>query len=239
MKKGKSSGKQLPFKYPSVPATQSGAYKYNEPPVSVEVDRVPGSRFSLRGSDSRADLRLRIEQLLLTRDTGSDEAWGKLGDEGQSLMVELLDDEAIRSQDAIFHRLIAALGRLAVKRSVAPLSAILLDETSTNLTRAYAANALGRTGEVTAIDALVSALRVKDDMVRRQIALAFGRIDRETVIPHLMKLQRDKSIAVSEVASAALRRWEQKLGERLEVRDLPKATKKARSGKKVTPLPER
>ena len=46
MKKGKSSGEQLPVKYPSVPATQAGAYKYNEPRVAVKADRVPGLRFS-------------------------------------------------------------------------------------------------------------------------------------------------------------------------------------------------
>ncbi len=79
MKKGKSSGEQLPVKYPSVPATQAGAYKYNEPPVAVKADRVPGSRFSFRDRDSRADMRLRIEQLLLTRDTGSEDAWEKPG----------------------------------------------------------------------------------------------------------------------------------------------------------------
>jgi hypothetical protein len=238
MKKGSSSGNQLPVNYPSVPSTKSGAYRYNEPAVPVKADRVPGSKFTLQDRESRADLRLRIEQLLLTRDTGSDGAWGKLGEEGRSLMVELLNDEAIRSQEAIFHRLIAALGILAVKQSVAPLSAILIDESSTNLTRAYAANALGRTGDGTAIDALVSALTVKDDMVRRQIAIAFSRIDREAVIPHLMKLQRDKSIAVSEVAEAALRRWEQRLGERFDIK-AAKASKKARNAKNVTPLPQR
>ena len=238
MKKRSSSTNQLPVNYPSVPSTKSGAYRYNEPAVTAKADRVPGSKFSLRDHESRADLRLRIEQLLLTRDTRSDGAWGKLGEEGRSLMIELLDDEAIRSQEAIFHRLIAALGILAVKGSVAPLSAILNDESSTNLTRAYAANALGRIGEGTAIDALVSALTLKDEMVRRQIAIAFSRIDRETVIPHLIKLQRDKVIAVSEVAEAALRRWEQKLGVRFDIKGA-KASKRARSARNVTPLPQR
>ena len=153
-------------------------------------------------------------------------------------MVELLDDEAIRSQEAVFHRLISALGNLAVKNSVAPLSAILLDKSASNLTRAYAANALGRTGEAALIDALVGSMTAKDDMVRRQIAIAFGRIDRESVIPHLIRLQRDPSSAVTEVASAALRRWEQRLEVRFEP-NAPKLSGKARTKKNVVPLPER
>jgi HEAT repeats len=250
MKKRSMSGKQLPVKYPSVRAADSGDYTYNEPPVSVRADRVPSLRFKLRDTDSKADLRLRIELLLMTRDSGSEDAWQRVGEEGRSLMVELLDDEVIRSQDAVFHRLICALGNLAVKQSVAPLSVILLDKATTSLTKAYAANALGRTGEATAIDALVTSMTAKgvDDMVLRQIAIAFSRIDRETVIPHLMKLQRDPSISVSEVATAALRRWEQRLGERFDAKGPKgaKASKKkidtgrtVRSRNTGTPLPER
>jgi HEAT repeat protein len=91
----------------------------------------------------------------------------------------MLDDEAIRSREAIFHRLISVLGELSVKRSVAPLAAILTDRSVGNLTKAYAANALGRIGEAAGVEALVASLNVKDEMVRRQVAMALGRIDRE------------------------------------------------------------
>lgn len=39
-------------------------------------------------------------------------------------------------------------------------------------------------------------------------SLALGRINNEAVIPHLLKLSDDKSIAVAEVAAEALGRWE-------------------------------
>jgi HEAT repeat protein len=52
-------------------------------------------------------------------------------------------------------------------------------------------------------------------MVRRQVAMALSRIDDESVLPHLLRLRTDPSVAVSEVADGALRRWEERLGTQL------------------------
>ena len=142
-----------------------------------------------------------------------------------------------QSREAVLHRLISVLGQLSVKHSVAPLSTMLIDRSTNNLTKAYAANALGRIGEPAAIDALAASLSAKDDMVRRQVAMALGRIDRDAVVPHLMKLRRDKSIAVAEVATEAMRRWEERLGQRLGTK-LEVPAVKARK-KKIMPAAER
>ena len=235
MPKRPRPSKRLPVKYPSVPDYESGPTRYNEPTTPVAADRVPGSTFEF--DLSIADLRIQIEQLLLRRCSISKESWASLGDAARALLVEMLDDEAIRSREAILHRLISVLGELSVKRSVAPLAAILTDRSVGNLTKAYAANALGRIGEGAGVEALAASLNVKDEMVRRQVAMALGRIDREVVVPHLIRLQGDKSIAVAEVATRALRDWEQKLGQRLGLKGKRPAEKRRK--KKLMPAEER
>jgi hypothetical protein len=84
------------------------------------------------------------------------------------------------------------VGRLSIKRGIAPLSTILSD-TSEAVTRAYAANALGRIREGAAIEALVTSAKV-----RRYDPEAGGHrsrpVDRETVVPHLLMLREDKSL---------------------------------------------
>lgn len=152
----------------------------------------------------------------------------------------MLDDEAVRSHEAIFHRVIGVVGQLSVKRGIASLSAILADASARSVTRAYAANALGRIGEAAAIEALVTSVNVKDDMIRRQVAIALGRIDREAVVPHLLRLREDRSVAVAEVAVEAVGRWEKKWGLRLEAkRSAAKSGGRTKSAKKKSPAEER
>ncbi len=98
---------------------------------------------------------------------------------------------------------------------MAPLAGILTDESESSLTKAYAANALGRIGEPAALAALAASVNTNDEMVRRQVAIALGRIDREEAIPDLIRLQDDKSPEVAEVASQALAGWEKKLNRKL------------------------
>jgi hypothetical protein len=236
MPKRRPGKKRLPIKYPSVPDRDSGPTRYNEPAVPTAEDRVPAIDLEYMGS--KADLRLQIERLLLRKETHAAEAWARLGEDARTLLVEMLDDEAIRSREAVLHRLISVLGQLSIKSSVAPLSTLLTARSTNDLTKAYAANALGRIGEPAAVDALAASLNEKDDMVRRQVAMALGRVDRDAVVPHLMKLQTDESIAVAEVAAAALRRWEDKLGQRLGTKKLEKKTGKPRKRKSM-PAPER
>ncbi len=222
------SKRRQPGKYPSIADNESKPGSYNEPASSTKVDVIPSTTFRLSPRESKADLRLRIEQLLMRRCSLGADDWAALGDPGRAILVELIDDPAIRSHETVFHRLIAVIGELAVKGSVAPLAALLNAGSETNLTKAYAATALGHIGESSAIDALASALTAKDDMVRRQVAKALGRLDSVAVIPHLRRLQSDKSIAVSEVAAEALGRWEKKLGQHIGATKKPAKPKALR-----------
>ncbi len=228
---------RVPAKYPSVPDSESKPGNYNEPAPPAAADSIPSPHFNLLPTESKADLRIRIEQLLLRRDSIGADDWVALGDPGRAFLVELLDDQAMRSHEALFHRLIAVLGQLSVKRSVAPLAALLAASSETGLTKAYAATALGHIGGPSALEALAGALTAKDDMVRRQVAKALGNMDRVAVIPHLRKLQQDKSVAVSEVAAEALARWEKKLNQRVGA--TKKAPTRKASRKKVMPAVER
>ena len=218
-----SKKKKLPAKLPSVPDSESGPTKYNEVDLPVAVDRVPAAEFRI--GDTRADLRLRIEQLLQSKEAVPESRWTELSSDTPSLLVEMLNDEAVLSRDAIFHRLISVLGQLKVKRAIGRLSVILSDKKTKPVTRAYVANALGRIGDWAGIDALINSANEKDDMVRRQVAIALGRIDNESVVPHLLKLSDDKSVAVAEVAAEALGRWESKEKPGREVTNLRDKTK--------------
>ena len=120
-----------------------------------------------------------------------------------------------------------------------PLSGLLADVSARPVTRAAAANALCRIGEAAAIEALVTSVKVKDDMIWRQVAIALGRIDRETVVPHLQRLCVDESLAVAEVAADAVKRWEGKLGRQVAAKTSKKSARKARLAKKKLPAAER
>lgn len=239
MTKRASKKKMIPVKYPSVPDSESGPTRYNEPDLPSAADKMPPDRFQL--SDTRADLRLQIEQLLQRKEAAPDEAWADLGPDARSLLVEMLDDETVRSHEATLNRVIAVLGQLSVKRGITPLSAILADESAGPVQRAYAANALGRIREPAAIEALITSAKVKNDMIRRQVAIALGRIDHEAVIPHLLRLREDKSIAVAEVAAEAVGHWEEKVGQRLGAkRRLARSRERTESPKrKKSPAEER
>jgi HEAT repeat protein len=232
----RSTPPKLPVKLPSVRDSDSEPTNYDEPDLPRPADRVPRGRFELQAPRSRAELRMRVEQLLLRKEASSAEAWAELGEEARALLVTLLDDEAIRSHDALRHRVIAVLGELGVQRSVPQLAQILADRGERPVTKAYVAGSLGRIGGPAATGALAPAVSDKDDMVRRQAAIALGRIDRPDVIPHLIVLQGDASPAVSEVAADTLRAWEKKLDKRLVPRRRTPTAKKR--GKKSTPAPE-
>ena len=225
-----------PGGFPSVPDDEATPGRHDEPPVDVSPDRVPDTGFEI-GSDSRADLRLRVENLLLRREAASPEAWAALGEDAQSLLVEMLQDPSLRSQPALRHRVIAILGDLGVRWSVTSLGGILQDRSEDAVTRAHAANSLGRIGDRSAIEALAMTVSVRDDMLRRQVAMALGRIDDDAVVAHLLKLSADSSVAVAEVASGALRTWEDRLGTRLGPR--PADTTQAAPEGSMPPAPEK
>ena len=203
MKSRTTRPQTLPARLPSVPDHASGPTRYNEPDLALARDRMPGTRF--RPGKTTADLRLQVEQLLLRKEAAPEEAWQALGPEVRTLLVDLLDDPVVQAQTAVQQRLIAVLGQLAIKRGVAPLCDLLSNGSQRAITRTYAANALGRIGEASAVPALAAVAGVKDAMVRRQVAIALGRIGHASAAPHLLMLCRDASVAVSEVAVRAAR----------------------------------
>ena len=212
MVKRASRTQRLPMKYRAVPDIESGPTRYNEPALPPALDRIPSDKFQL--GNTRADLRLRIERLLQRKEAVSNDAWFELGAGAPSLLVEMLNDEAVRCDEAILHRVISVVGQLSIQSGILPLSEILTDGSARPVTRAYAANALGRIGDAAAMEGLIAAAKVKDDMIRRQVAIALGRIDHPSVVQHLLRLQEDNSVAVAEVVAEPLRRWEEKLGRR-------------------------
>lgn len=205
----------------SVPASEAEPGVHDEPELDTPTDQLPQVPSDPTPGGSPAELRLRIERLLQRRESASPEAWAELGEDARALLMELLQDWSIKANTAVHHRLIATLGNLQVKRSVAALGTILQDGEETDLTRAFAANALGRIGERAAVEALERSLqptgtrRPANEMVRRQTAMALGRIDDDAVVPSLLQLREDPSPAVSDVAQAAVERWEQRLDTRL------------------------
>jgi HEAT repeat protein len=227
-----------PGSRPSVPDAQSPDPRYDEPEIEVPPDRMPTTDYEPGGDDSPAALRIRVENLLLRREGTSVESWAELGEPAQALLVEMLHDWSVRSQDTLFHRVIAVLGDLQVASSVPALGGLLQDDREAPVTRAYAAGSLGRIGDRAAVDALLPALPVEDDMVRRQVAMALGRIDDDAVLPHLLQLRADPSLPVSEVADSAVRRWEERLGSRLGPDGPPTAPPASGATGPVEPAPE-
>jgi HEAT repeat protein len=227
-----------PGRGPSEPAAQGPAPRYNEPDIEVSPDRMPTSDYEPGRDDSRAALRMRVENLLQSRERASDESWADLGEPAQAVLVEMLQDWSVRSHDALFHRVIAVLGDLRVAAGVPALGGLLQDDREPPVTRAYAASSLGRIGGRGAVDALLPALPVADDMVRRQVAMALGRIDDDAVLPHLLHLRADPSVAVSEVADGALRRWEERRGSRIRPPRPPSGPPTSEATGPVEPAPE-
>ncbi|MFM9842502.1 MAG: HEAT repeat domain-containing protein [Dongiaceae bacterium] len=237
IKKSKRRYARQPVKYPSVPDKNSEPTRYNEPAQRVKADRMPAGKIKLSPRRSKADLRLRVEELLLRKEGAPEKAWAALGEGARDILVDMLQDEAIHSRDAMLHRLIAVVGQLSIGRGVAPLSGMLQSRSASNLTKAYAANSLGRIGSANAIEALAASVTAKDAMVRRQVAMALGRIGHADALSHLVRLQADSSAAVSEVAVEALRHWEKELGTRFTA--TRRKTQRTKRRRKIMPAADR
>lgn len=218
---------------PSVPDIDSKPGLYDEPDVARKEDIMPDGGFKLvQDVSSKAELRLRVEELLMRREAPPTEAWAELGDGAREILVRLLDDVAITRREAMKQRVIATLGQLGVVRAVPQLGELLLRSSEDAVTRTYAASALGRIGDARAIPFLGQAVAEKNDMVRRQVALALGRARHPNAIPHLLKLLNDTSKHISGVAATELRAYEKELNVKLGVKLKPpkegeKQTKRA------------
>jgi HEAT repeat protein len=199
------------------------------------MPRGPGRRLP-RGS--RAELRLRIEELLRRKEAAPEGAWADLGEGATDLLVELVNDDAMRSNPALRNRAIATVGVLQLEQGVGHLARVANDREEANTARAFAVNALGRIGTAAAAEAIAPLISTDDDMIRRQVAMALGRVQDPVALPYLIALRSDKSPAVSEVADQALGERESRV--RSAVGPVERAqAPRARRGGKRRPMAER
>ncbi|MDQ1557437.1 MAG: hypothetical protein QOD32_497 [Pyrinomonadaceae bacterium] len=223
----KQTQKRSASDVPSIPDFESKPDQYNEPDVPRKEDQMPDGGFKRAQGTSRAELRLRVEELLARREAPPTEAWLELGDGAREILTQLLGDVSITKREAMKQRTIATLGQLRIVRAVPQLGELLLRSSEDTVTRAYAASALGRIGDELAIPFLGQAVALKDEMVRRQVTLALGRTRHPRAVPHLLKLLDDSSEHISSAAATELRSYEQELGIKLGVKlKTPKASKK-------------
>jgi HEAT repeat protein len=232
MKKESRKRKATP---PSVPDSESPPGKYDEEERPRAPDQAPPGKLQFRDPASLAELRLQVEELLQRREAPPPEAWDSLGDNARALLIQMLDDVAVSQKPALRQRVIATLGQLGVGRAVGPLGEILLSRSEDAITRAQAANALGRLQDPQAISPLARGVRDPEIVVRRQIALALGRVNHPDAIAHLEHLAADKSSVVAEAASRGLQSCEQALGIDLKIKKL----RAARPEKKREPVAEK
>jgi HEAT repeat protein len=197
---------------PSVPDADAEPGVHDEPAIERQADAVPTREFRGDDSASLADLRLRVETLLRRREPPEADAWTSLGPAAITLLLRMIDESAFAGDEAARDRVLATLGQLRVSAAVSRLGQILLDRRERMATRALAANALGRIGDGAAIRDLAQAAKDRDDTIRRQVALAFGRIGTIDAIPHLQALSHDPAGIVVDGAQTALQQCEQQLG---------------------------
>jgi HEAT repeat protein len=173
------------------------------------------------GARSLAQIRMNVEELLRRREAPSPEAWRELGPEAEDVLVQLVDDPAIARQEALRQRVIATLGQLGVAATTPRLGAILRDRSEPPLTRAYAASALGTMGDPQCISELARAVLDRDEIVRRRVAVALGRIHHTDAVPHLLRLAKDRSPEIAEIAMTELKAFEKELGTKFDVKARP------------------
>jgi hypothetical protein len=207
-----------PAVYPSVPDIETEPGHYDEPEISREPDRIPLGNFTLGQSGSAAELRLRVESFLRRKEAPNVEVWEELGDNARTMLLQLIDDVAITNNQGLRQRVIATLGQLGMKRAIPRLGEILLSPSEDPIVRAAAANALGRIPDTEVNSFLGRAVSDRDAVVRRQIALALGRVSGPRIIGHLKALANDSSPAVASVAIEQLRAYERELGTKLNIK---------------------
>ncbi len=188
---------------PSSPDRDSEPGVYDEPDPPVGRDAYPDGTHVVGSSGSPADIRLQVERLLARRDGVEDEAWEALAGAG-SILVRLLDEDAVARDPAIHARVIAAIAQLGETSALPRLAELATTHAEPFAIRAQAINALGRLGDPAALDALAASSDDPDAALRRQTAFALGRLGVAEALPFLRLLAADESIAVAEVARAAL-----------------------------------
>lgn len=176
---------------------------YNEPAIQRAEDILPpGSiaRFDRLPDDSAAAARLHIERLLSSREPPDAEAWTDVADHAPSILLAMLDEDGIRRRPAMRQRVIATLGQLDETAAIGRLGDILNSRSEDELTRTFAASALGYMRHAATVPALAEAVTDPSPMVRRQVGKALRRSGSRYAIPHLLRLADDEASSVSEVA---------------------------------------
>jgi HEAT repeat protein len=201
---------------PSIPDLDAPQGHHDEPPAAPPQDRVPGRMGLPAEGDSPAFVRLRAERLLQRREAPPSEAWAALGGGVGDLLLQLLDDPSIVAYEALRQRVIATLGQLGIVQAIPRLGEILRDRSESALTRTFAASALGRLRDRRAVVVLGRAVAERDEMVRRQVALALGRVGTPEAVPYLLTLRADQTAHIAEAAAAGLRAYEQQLGRAID-----------------------
>jgi hypothetical protein len=232
-----------PSAVPSVPDLESRPGRHDEQPATEGEDRMPAATVRPGEDGTPALLRLRVEQLLRRREAPPTEAWAELGRGAPALLIRMLDDPAVARHEALRQRVIATLGQLDVAAAVPRLADILRDRRETPLTRTFAASALGQMQGEGVVDALGRAITDRDEMVRGEVARAFGRTQDPEAVPYLASLLNDPSGHVATSAAAQLRAFERRLGLRLDIpADLlppePETRDLAPRAEPISPIPE-
>jgi HEAT repeat protein len=217
-----------------VPDSEAPEFRHDETEDPRAGDRMPPpDRAALEGS-TLAHLRLKAERLLQRREAAAPEAWAALGPGVRELLPRMLDDVAVQRHEAVRQKLIATLGQLELTAAIPRLGGILSDADEAPATRAFAANALGRIGDPQVVPVLGSAVRDKDEMVRRQVARALGAVEHAEAVVHLLALKDDASAEVARTAADELVRYEAASGMKLGGRRRPTR----RTTRKRTPAAE-
>lgn len=217
-----------------VPDGEAPEFRHDETEPRRPDDRIaPVQQAALEGT-TLAHLRLKVEGLLLRRETAAPEAWAALGPEVRELLPRMLDDLAVQRHEAVRQKLMATLGQLEITAAIPRLGGILSDPDEAPATRAFAANALGRIRDPQVVPVLGGAVRDKDDMVRRQVARALGAVQHADAAVHLLALKDDASAEVARTAADELARYEAATGMKLGGR----RRSSRRTARKRTPKPE-
>jgi HEAT repeat protein len=188
-------------------------FRPGEPLPSVPDRRAPRGRYDESPIQSRPD---RMSARSVTTGEGpATSTWEALDAAARPLLVQLLDDESVARHEALRQRVIATLGQLQVRAAIPRLGEILASRTQPRITRAHAANALGRMGDPAVVLPLARGVDDGEEVVRRQVARALGEIARPEAVAHLQKLSADRSPAVADAAREALGLASRRLGLRL------------------------
>jgi len=111
------------------------------------------------------------------------------------------------------------LGNFHIKRAVEPLTGILEDDES-NAVRSEAARSLGKIGDETAIEQLISALEDSEESVRKAAVEALGNIGDKRAVEPLIRILKDDDIPANNSTRTEAARALGKIGDERAIEPL-------------------